>query len=374
MNVPFIDLKPVAALVGDTVARHWQRVVERTEFVGGATVAALEARLARSLRVEHAITCSSGTDALTIALQALGVGPGKKVALPNLTFWAPYEAIVQLGATPVLVEIDLADLQMDFDDLRRGHERLGLDAVILVHLMGWASARVAEFRRFCRDQDLPLVEDGAQAWGVEVGGQPVFAGAQVSTLSFYPAKVVGGCMDGGAIFTDDAELGMLIRKLCNHGRATHYSYSHVGWNSRMGGVHAAWLLAVLDHADAIVAERRALEARYHELFLELSDLLCGYGAPAGVVGNGYLSVCTLRRHELATVTARLAEAGIGTGRVYPATLDAQPPAATALRTGDLSRGRTFCASVLNLPLFFGMTGEQMEYVESTLRRVLEETG
>jgi dTDP-4-amino-4,6-dideoxygalactose transaminase len=372
VNVPFVDLKRVAALVRDPVVKRWDRLVADTEFVGGATVAALEHRLAEALGARHAITCSSGTDALYIALQALGIGPGQKVAVPNLTFWAPYEAIVQLGATPVLVEVDPADLQMDFEELCRGYDQIGFDAVILVHLMGWASARVGEFRRFCHAQGIPLLEDGAQSWGVQVAGKSVYAGACVSTLSFYPAKVVGGCMDGGAMLTDDAELAALIRRLCNHGRATHYSYAHVGWNSRMGAVQAAWLLAVLDHADAILRQRRALEASYHELFQELSDVVTGYSAPPGVIGNGYLSVCTLKRHDVATVAARLAAEGIGTGRVYPATLDAQPPAATALRTGDLAHGHAFCANVLNVPLFYGITEEEMNHVQTTLRSVLQE--
>jgi UDP-2-acetamido-2-deoxy-ribo-hexuluronate aminotransferase len=372
VNVPFIDLKRVARLVEGPVLEQWQRLVAGTEFVGGPTVAALERKLGEALGVRHAITCSSGTDALYIALQALGIGPGKKVAVPNLTFWAPYEAIVQVGATPVLVEIDPVDLQMDLEELRRGYAEIGFDAVILVHLMGWASARVAEFRDFCRKKGIPLLEDGAQSWGVKIGGESVYAGAEVSTLSFYPAKVVGGCMDGGAMFTNDAELATLMRKLCNHGRATHYSYSHVGWNSRMGGVHAAWLLAVLDHAGEIVRQRSAFAAQYDELFQELSDEVTGYRAPPGVEGNGYLSVCTLERAELDAVVARLGEAGVGTGRVYPATVDVQPPAAGALRAGDLRHGHAFCANVLNLPLFYGMTDDEFEYVQVTLRRVLEE--
>jgi dTDP-4-amino-4,6-dideoxygalactose transaminase len=179
-------------------------------------------------------------------------------------------------------------------------------------------------------------------------------------------------MDGGAVLTEDPELAALIRSLCNHGRATHYSYSHVGYNSRMGAIQAAWLSAILDHADAIVRQRRALAAAYRELFQELSDMVTGYGAPAGVTGNGYLSVCTLERHDVATVAARLAEAGIATGRVYPATLDVQAPAAAALRTGELAHGHAFCSKVLNLPLFYGLKEEEMNYVQTTLRRVLKE--
>ena len=372
MDVPFIELRRVAALVGNSMTQRWERVISDAEFVGGASVAALEKRLAESLGTRHAIACSNGSDALVIALQALGVGSGHKVALPNLTFWATYEAIAQRGAIPVLVDIDPADLQMDLDELRRAHDRFGLDAVVLVHLMGWASARLAEFREFCQAEGLPLLEDGAQAWGAETRGESVFAGARVGTLSFYPAKVLGGCMDGGAILTNDGELARLLRKLCNHGRTTHYSYSHVGWNSRLGGLQAAWLLAALDHAGAIVRQRRTLEASYRALFAELSDVVTGHGAPEGVRGNGYLSVCTLKQHDPADVGVRLSKAGIGTGRVYPETLDMQPPAAAALRMGALVRSRAFSARVLNLPLFYGMTEEEMANVQAAVRRVFRQ--
>jgi dTDP-4-amino-4,6-dideoxygalactose transaminase len=372
VKVPFIDLKPLAALVSKSVVWTWREQIENTEFVGGPRVFSLEHRVGELLGVEHVVACGNGTDALRIALQALGIGPGKKVALPNLTFWATYEAVAQLGATPVLIEIDATDLQMDLDEFRRAYQKVGFDAAILVHLMGWASRRVGEFRSFCQDKGIPLLEDGAQSWGVEVDGRSVYAAAQASTLSFYPAKVIGGCMDGGAVLTGDAGLAALVRKLCNHGRASHYSYSYAGWNSRMGGLHAAWLLAMLEHAGTILAARRTLAAAYQRLFEELADELVGYHAPPGVVGNGYLAVCTLRRRDLATVTARLNEAGIDCGRVYPETLDAQPPAAHALRTGNLEKSRAFCQSVLNPPLYYGMSQEQMAYVETTLRRVLRE--
>ncbi|MCC6528311.1 MAG: aminotransferase class I/II-fold pyridoxal phosphate-dependent enzyme [Polyangiaceae bacterium] len=369
MKVPFIDLKRVAGLVHAQALEAWQRVAERTEFVGGPTVGALEAALAGKLGVRHAIGCSSGTDAILIGLQALGVGPGSKVALPDLTFWATYEAVAQLGATPVLVDVD-EDLQLDLDELRRAHDAHRLDAVVLVHLMGWASARLGEIRAFCQERGLALVEDGAQAYGVEVAGAPVFAGARLSTLSFYPAKVIGGCMDGGAILTDDEALAGLVRKLCNHGRATHYSYSHVGWNSRMGGLQAAWLLAMLGHADEIVRTRRADEARFRERLAEVAPLARAYGPPAGVAGNGYLSVFALERAEHEAVARRLGELGVGVGRVYPETLSQQEPARQAPRASDLERSRDFCRRVVDLPLFYGMTAEEHAHVCQSFATVL----
>lgn len=372
-KVPFVDLKRVSALIKEPALAAWEHALLNTEFVGGPTVTALEKTLGERLGARHVITCSSGTDALYIALQALGVGPGKKVALPNLTFWATYEAVAQLGATPVLIDIDPADLQIDIDEFKQVFAKARFDAAILVHLMGWATPRLAELRGFCRENGIALLEDGAQSYGVTVDGRSVYEGALVSTLSFYPAKVVGGCMDGGAIMTDDAQLAELIRKLCNHGRATHYTYSHIGWNSRMGGISAGWLAELLRHDAAILSSRRELEARYRRFFTaELGDYVTPFGPPAGVTGNGYLSVCTLKRGSLEAVTAGLGAAGISVGRVYPETLDMQPPAAGALRFSSLEKGRLFCRSVINLPLFYGMTDAELERSQRVFAQLLRE--
>jgi UDP-2-acetamido-2-deoxy-ribo-hexuluronate aminotransferase len=369
MKVPFIDLKRTTPLVKSQVLGQWERAIDNTEFVGGPTVAALEARLAELLSAKHAVSCSSGTDAILIGLQALGIGPGSKVALPNLTFWATYEAVAQLGATPVLLDVD-EDLQMDLAELELACKTLKLDAAILVHLMGWATPRLAEVRRFCDQKGIALLEDGAQSFGVEVGGRSVYEGARISTLSFYPAKVIGGCMDGGAILTNDPALAELVRKLCNHGRATHYSYSHVGWNSRMGGVQAAWLLELLKHTDAILKNRRAMHDRSFELLEKHGSCIRRHGPPQGVLGNGYLTVCETLKHDAAVVAKRLSEAGVSTSKVYPETLDVQAPAAGAIRISELSRGREFCKRVINLPLFYGMTEEEVSYVHEALARVL----
>jgi dTDP-4-amino-4,6-dideoxygalactose transaminase len=294
------------------------------------------------------------------------------VALPNLTFWATYEAIAQLGATPVLIDVDPDDLQLDLAELARAFESHRFAAAILVHLMGWASPRLAEIRQFCSDRGIELLEDGAQSYGVEVDGRSVYAGARVSTLSFYPAKVIGGCMDGGAVLTDDEALAGLVRRLCNHGRSTHFSYSHVGWSSRSGALQASWLLAMLRHADRLLADRRAWEARYRTALEPLRALARPHAPAPGVTGNGYLSVFALERHAHERIAGRLGAERISVGRVYPDPLSEQAPAQEALRVSELSASRAFCRRVINLPLFFGMTGEEHAHVCRAFARALRE--
>src|SRR5690348_325621 len=146
MPVPFIDLKRLVPLVREEVLAAWTECLDRTEFVGGPRVLALEKRLAEVLGTPRAVSCANGTDALIVGLQALGVRRGSKVALPNLTFWATFEAIAQLGAIPVLVDVDADDLQLSLRELASAHDAHRLDAAILVHLFGWTSGRLREIR------------------------------------------------------------------------------------------------------------------------------------------------------------------------------------------------------------------------------------
>lgn len=367
MPVPFIDLTRLVERIKGDVLPAWSECLERCEFVGGPRVAAVEKKLAAVLGPPRVVSCANGTDALLVGLQALGVKRGMKVALPNLTFWATFEAVAQLGATPVLVDIDPDDLQMSLDALRSAHDAHRFEAAMLVHLYGWTSARLAEIRAFCKERSIALLEDGAQCFGVEASGRPVLADATVATLSFYPAKVVGGAMDGGAITMQTAEHEAYVRSMCNHGRSDHYSYAHVGWNSRMGGIQAAFLLRVLDELPAILESRRKAAAFYRSRLAGAKGVRV-YGPPASVVENGYLNVITVDGKPAAEVVAKLKEKGIGSARTYPEPMDAQPPAkaAGAITHGDLRVSRAICERVVNLPLFFGIREDECEAAASAL--------
>lgn len=361
MPVPFIDLAPVVSRIRDDVLRDWAECLDNREFVGGPRVERLERSLSTVLGVPSVVSCANGTDALIVGLQALGVKRGSRVALPNLTFWATFEAVAQLGATPILVDIDPDDLQLDLGELATAHDAHRLDAVVLVHLYGWTSARLAEIRTFCRDRGIALLEDGAQAFGVVVEGAPILADATIGTLSFYPAKVVGGAMDGGAITVQSPEHEAFLRSICNHGRSDHYAYAHVGWNSRMGGLQAAFLSRVLADVPAILEARRQAAAWYRERLRDERGVRV-HGPPAGVTENGYLNVVTVEGTSGDEVVAALKVAGIGAARTYPAAMSDQPPAerAGAIRHGELSRSRRFCQAVVNLPLYFGIATTDQE--------------
>jgi len=366
--LPFIDLQPVTQLVAGAARAAWDGVLERCEFVGGAGVQQLERTIAAYCGAPHAVACASGTDALVLALQAAGVTPGMHVALPNLTFWATFEAVAQLGAIPVLIDISPDDLQLDLDELRRAHETYRFGHAIVVHLYGWASNALRALRTFCREHEVCLIEDAAQAAGVELDGAPLLADAAVATLSFYPAKVIGGCMDGGAVMTGDAALAQRVRSLGNHGRATHYSYHHVGWSSRMAGLQAHYLLAVMQHADQIVADRRRLVAAYRAQLGGLAATLHGPGP--GITENGYLLVlaCDAPAEPIA---AAFRARGIAVARTYPETIDAQAPArGRFVAVSALARSRAHVERVLNLPLYYGLPAHDLAAIVSAAREIV----
>ncbi|MEM6455614.1 MAG: aminotransferase class I/II-fold pyridoxal phosphate-dependent enzyme [Acidobacteriota bacterium] len=375
MAVPFIDLKRFEPDFLDRWYDRVREVTENTQFVGGPQVAALEATLADACEAPAVVGCANGTDALQLALRAVGVGPGDTVLLPDATFWATFEAVVNCGARPVTVDIDRDDLQMDFDVFCHAVEREQPAAAILVHLYGWGSARLDDFRRFCRARDLPLVEDGAQAYGVRWHDASIYRDAHVSTISFYPAKVLGACGDAGAVVcghgSDDPDgLAIRVRQLGNHGRTAHYGHGLVGWNSRMAGFDAAWLRLSLEYAPRRLDQRRALAARYRDR-LEALGVRC-VAPPAGYEENGYLSVTLHHPLQRPTLEAALKAAGIGYGTVYPGAMSAQPGAEGVLGAhyggdahggaGDGDGGAWLGKSVLNLPLFAGMTEAEQDAV------------
>jgi UDP-2-acetamido-2-deoxy-ribo-hexuluronate aminotransferase len=370
-RVPFIDITRFNATLREAVLADWAGVYDRAEFVGGQKVRELEDRLVGRLGAAHAVACANGTDALIVGLQSLGVARGDLVAIPNLTFWATYEAVVAIGAVPVLVDVSAADLQMDFDGFCKAFAEYRFRAAILVHLYGWCSGRLAEFRDFCATRDVLLLEDGAQAFGTEAAGHSIFAGAQAATLSFYPAKVLGGVLDGGAILARDKHVADRARSLCNHGRAAHYSYAEAGWNSRMGGLQASFLLHALDRVDAGIESRRAALDRYRSAVAGC-DGVTWHDAPAGVRTNGYLAVACHARATGDDMVARLRAKGVECGRVYPETVDSQQPAASAVHATSLDVSREFCRRVFNPPLFHGITAEECAHVIRAMHAVFSE--
>lgn len=374
MKVPFIDI----ARHEEGFLSQWSEKVAQmtagTQFMGGPEVKTFEDRLSDYCETEFAISCANGTDAIQLALRALAVGKDDVVLVPNATFWATFEAVVNVGATPVTVDINLSDGGFALDAFQEAIKAEKPKAAVVAHLYGWGTKALQSLRALCTEHDVYLVEDGAQAFGVAYDGAPIYAGALISTVSFYPAKVLGAAGDAGAVMTNDADLAARVRRLSNHGRTEHYGYGDVGWNSRMDALQAAYLNLSFDHIGARIASRRAAAEEYRRLLPAIG--ITPMGAPSSYTENGYCNVCLIEDPVLkARIEDVLRKNQIGFGNIYPGTMSSQQGAKLHMKGhygGD--NADRLARSVLNLPLFAYITPEEIASVIESLSEAVNERG
>lgn len=371
MAVPFIDLQRFEPGFMERWIDKCREITTNTQFICGPEAARLERELAQEAGVAEVVGVANGTDAMQLALRAIGVGSGDLVLIPDATFWATFEAVVNVGARPVTVDISLTDLQMDFDLFRQAVADYRPKAAILVNLYGWASARLDDFREFCRKKNVLLVEDSAQSYGVTWRGASIFRDAFIATTSFYVAKVLGSCGDAGAVYCSSRQLADVVRKLGNHGRESHYSYGCVGWNSRMGGFDAAFLNLSHEYVARRIESRRRSAAWYRSQLPDLGVKVIA--PPAGYEENGYLNVTLHDPEQRPRIEAVLKQFGIGFGNVYPGSMSTQRGAAGWLagRVGG-ERADWLSRAVLNLPLFAYMRDEELSEVLAVLKKSVPE--
>lgn len=258
MAVPLFDSDTPLAPVRKLILERVTEVLERGRYILGPEVAAFEGELASYLGVRHVVGVGNGTDALTIALRALGVQPGDEVVVPSFTFYATAEAVAGIGARPTFCDVD-PDTRTVTPETVRVALTPATKAIIAVDLFGYP-APIPELRAL----GLPVIEDAAQAAGASLDGTRAGALGDVSTLSFYPSKNLGCFGDGGAIATDDDELAQLVRALRFHGSRDKVEFEYVGYNSRLDEVQAAILRVLLGQLDGWCAGRRAAGRAYSD--------------------------------------------------------------------------------------------------------------
>ena len=366
-SVPFVDLAAQHGEVAAEVAAGFERVMATTSFVLGEEVAAFEAEFATFSGAPHCVALANGTDALELALRALGVGAGDEVVLPANSFIATAEAVVRAGATPVLVDCDPVHHLID---VAGAADRVGprTRAIIPVHLYG-QQAPVEELAPVTAAAGAALLEDAAQAQGATRHGRPIGSLADAAATSFYPGKNLGAYGDGGAVVTGSEPVARQVRLLGNHGSTTKYRHDHVGFNSRLDTLQAVVLSAKLRRLAAWNAARRRAAQRYDDLLASLE----GIAVPATLPGNEHVFHLFVVRvaEDRDGVVRRLAEAGVGAGVHYPVPIHLQG----AFRhlghaTGDFPAAEKAAGEVLSLPMFPHITPVQQERVASALRAAL----
>ena len=278
VQVPFLDLAAKHGPLKDELFEAISRVIESGAFSGGPFVSGFEADFADFCGTRHAVGVGSGTDALWLALAALGIGPGDEVITVPMTFVATVEAICRTGATPVFVDIDPETYNLDPTGLRRAWSPR-TKAIVPVHLFG-RMAEMDDILAFAEDHGLVVVEDAAQAHGAEYRGRRAGSLGHAGCFSFYPGKNLGAFGEAGAVVTDDAELAAKMKVLRDHGQSRRYVHSMVGWNCRMDGIQAAVLQIKLGGLDAGNERRREHAAFYRSALEGLPDVICPAKAPA----------------------------------------------------------------------------------------------
>jgi dTDP-4-amino-4,6-dideoxygalactose transaminase len=376
MEVPFLDLQAGHAELSGEIWAAVEEVISSQQFVLGPQNEALEREIAAYCDTQHGVGLANGTDALTLALAACGVGPGDEVIVPAFTFVATGTAVVRLGARPIFADVDAKSLNLDPAEIER-RRTPRTRAVLPVHLFG-APADMDSIREIAARYGMVVIEDNAQAIGARYKGQRTGSLSAAAGISFYPTKNLGAYGDAGMLVTNSAEIADRVRRLRNHGQTGRYSSSEPGWNSRLDEIQAAVLRVKLRRLDEWTEKRQSHARRYNELLAGLPDLILPHTeAHSDPVYHLY----TVRIKSASGNTARrdrihqlLDTRRIGTSVYYPIPLPFQPLfSGQGHRAGDFPSAELAASQVLSLPLFPELSNNHIERVVEELAAVLKET-
>ncbi len=366
-SIPVFDLLPVTRQIGPALEARWRRIMESTAFVQGTEVKEFEAAYSRFLGAEGCVGVANGTDALILSLRALGAGPGDEVIVPAFTFFATAEAVMLVGATPIVADVEPDTLNLDIDD---AEDRITAKTVgiIGVHLYGHPFD-IDGAQTLCDRQGLWLVEDAAQAHGARWRRQRLGSFGDLATWSFYPSKNLGCFGDGGAVTSNRKDLLDRVRLLANHGQKERYVHEEIGANSRLDALQAAVLNCRLEHIDTDNLRRRDLAQRYRRGLRGIEGLELPITLPeAESVFHQY----TVRSPHRDQLQAFLEARGIGTAIHYPLPLNQQPALkALEIKTAPLPVAEEAAATVLSLPMFPQLGSSRVDEICEAIRRFFE---
>lgn len=358
----FTDLKAQYRALKSDIDARIQRVLDHGQYILGPEVAELEERLADYTGAAHCITVANGTDALQIALMALGIGPGDEVITPGFSYIATAETVALLGARPVYVDIGEDSYNID-PALIEARITKRTRAIIPVSLYGQA-ADFDTINAIAARHDIPVIEDGAQSFGASMGGRKSGNLCLIGCTSFFPSKPLGCYGDGGAIFTSDAELAKVMRQIARHGQDRRYHHIRVGINSRLDTVQAAVLLGKLAVFDDELAARQRIAAAYTEQLAAMGI----DNSPKIASGNvSAWAQYTIRSAERDRVQAHLKSAGVPTVVHYPTPLNKQP--AVADEAVRLPVGDRVAEEVMSLPMSAYLAPDDQNRVVSALQEI-----
>ncbi|MCG3198885.1 MAG: DegT/DnrJ/EryC1/StrS family aminotransferase [Candidatus Omnitrophica bacterium] len=370
MRVPLVDLKAQYETLAAEVQAAIARVIETAAFIRGPEVEAFEREFAAWCGAPACAGTASGTDALYLALRALGIGRGDAVLTTPHTFIATAEAISLCGAAIRFVDTLPESMNIDPDQVRDAVDSR-TRAILPVHLNGHP-AKMEDLLSIARKHNLAVVEDAAQAHGARVNGKPVGTLGDAGCFSFFPGKNLGAYGDAGAVISGDPAIAHKVRMLSNHGRSDKYLHEIEGLNARMDGLQAAILRAKLPYLNGWIEARRAKARVYQELLSGIEALELPAEEP-GCESAWHLYVIRLDRRD--ECLAFLRERGIEAGIHYPAPLHLQPAySRLGYRKGDFPVSEANALRILSLPLYPEIREEQQAFVAESIREFAEKFG
>lgn len=354
-------------LLDEEMLSEAHRVLKEEFFVGGETVSRFESELKGYFEVDHAIAVDSGTRALHIALEGMGIGEGDTVLTTPATFIATANAIVRTGATPRFVDINLDTYGPDLSEVMRVVETEEIDAVLPIHLYGYP-IDIDRLRDIVGD--IPILSDACQAHGAMRDGKKVGSIADAGAVSFYPSKNVTVAGDGGAILTDDDSLARVARSLRDVGRSdSGYLHERIGYTARLNTVNAAIGRIQIKRLDEWNSRRREVAERYNEELNNL-DIRLPPSGDDNILPAWYFY--TIRSEQRDALGEYLNEHGIETGRQYRYPVHLQPPyREMGYSEGDFERAERWSETLLTLPSHQHLSEKQVDYLIDHLRRFFQ---
>ena len=363
--IPMLDLKAQYEALRPTLEPALSEALAATQFVLGPNVQAFETEVASYLGARHAITCASGTDALHLALDAAGIGPGDEVITTPFTFIATAEAICYVGATPVFADIDPGTWNIDPAAVEAAITPR-TRAILPVHLFG-QPADMDALNRIACNHELLVIEDCAQSFGASTPAGMTGTRGLAGCLSFFPSKNLGCYGDGGLITTNDDAMAERLRIQRNHGQTRRYHHEFIGYNSRLDELQAVVLRHKLPHIDRWNAERRRVADRYDAGLADL-PVTCPIRDGAGThVFHQYTLLSSARD----AIAEALNAAGIGNAIYYPVPLHRQPAFGAAVVSHDLAHAEDVARRCLSLPMFPELDNERVDRVCDAIRQALD---
>ncbi len=373
-KIQMVDLVSQYEQIQDQVDQAITNVVRSSAYINGPEVKTFQAELEQYLSVKHVIPCANGTDALQIAMMALGLKPGDEVITATFTYVATAEIIALLGLTPVLVDVDEDTFGLNPDQVKAAITEK-TKAIVPVHLFGQC-ADMESIMDIAREYDLFVVEDTAQAIGADytfANGQTQKAGTigHIGSTSFFPSKNLGCYGDGGAIFTNDDELAKKLRIIANHGQTVRYYHDMIGVNSRLDSIQAAVLRCKLPHLDRYNANRGKAAAYYDKAFADVSELKTPFRDPKSTHVFHQYTLQLVDSIDRNALVEYLSSKDIPAMIYYPVALHMQK-AYKDDRYGEGSFPVTerLVSRVFSLPMHSELSEEQLEYITEEVKNFI----